>query len=270
MTTLTNDELFAVAERMGVQTLPLVLAVAPGHESIDEWHAAQERAVTRLTDSGVLDSYGEVESELALALHALTQPERELVARIFVADSDSERPTRTVRVCVVRRGEQHAFAVRTGDSYDIAPVWADGSGSALARPILAALGACAPAEVASFSALAQELSERLDAADSASEYADTLYALGVADRDATVLGMAFAAPRAFAEIVAYTHDDGITTRSSGAVVVYDTDRGRIVAVPGPASDQRIWSTITPGTDHRIAQAISALIELLPGGRWLPP
>ncbi|MFF0491330.1 ESX secretion-associated protein EspG [Nocardia sp. NPDC003482] len=270
MATLTNDELFAVAQRLGVQTLPLVLAVAPAHESFDDWTAAQERAVTTLTDTGVFDSYGEVESDLALALHALTQPERELVARIFLAGNDSGEPARVVRVCVVRRGEQHAFAVRTGDSFAIEPVWADGSGAALARPILTALGACAPAEVANFSAPADELSERLDAAATASDYADTFYALGVPDRDATVLGSAFASCHAFAEIVAYAHDDGIATGSSGAVAVYDTDRGRIVAAPGLAPDQRIWSTVTPGTDHRIAQAISALIEMLPGGRWLQP
>ncbi len=268
MATLTNDELFAVAQRMNVQTLPLVLAVSPGQDSYDEWTAAQERAVARLTDMGVFDSYGEVESDLALALYALTQPERELVARIFV--TDGEQPTRTVRVSVVRRGEQHAFAVRDGDSYDIQAVWADGSGTALARPILSALGTCPPAQIESFSALSEDLSERLDAANSASEYADALYALGVPDRDATVLGLAFDSCHAFAEIVAYAHDDGIATRTSGAVVVYDTGRGRIVAVPGLASDQRVWSTVTPGTDHRIAQAISALIELLPGGRWLPP
>jgi hypothetical protein len=269
MTTLTNDGLFAVAERLGVQTLPLVLSVAPHHDSHDEWLAAQEQAVAELTASGVFDSYGEVTSELALALYTVAQPDRELVARIFRTATDPGEPADIVRVCLARRGEQHALAVRTGDSFDVQSVWADGSGESLARPLLSALGACAPAEVVNVSALSEDLSERLNAATTAADYADAFYALGVADRDATVLGLAFESCHSYAEIVAYVHDDGITTRSPGALAVYDTGRGRIVVTPGLAPDQRSWSTVNPGTDLRIAQAISALIEMLPGGRWLP-
>ncbi|MCM6776095.1 ESX secretion-associated protein EspG [Nocardia sp. CDC159] len=271
MATLTNEGLFAVAERLRVQTLPLVLAVAPRHDSFSEWARAQEAAVAQLTESGVFDSYGEVEPDLALAMYALAQPDRELVARIFVRPKDSEEgATRSVRVCLVRRGEQHAVAVRTDDTFVIQPIWCDGSGTALARPMLAALGTCAPAEVESCTALADELSRRLDAATTTGDYADALYALGVSGRDATTLGLAFESCYAYAEIVAYAHGDGIATRSPGAVAVYDTGRGRLVAAPGIAPDQRIWSTVTPGTDHRIAQAISALIETLPGERWLQP
>jgi hypothetical protein len=276
MTTLTNDGLFAVAERLGVQTLPLVLAVAPHHDSYDDWQAAQERAVTGLTDAGVFDSYGEVSSDLAQALFVLTQPERELVARIYRTPHPavSNRPggaddrADVVRVCLARRGEDHAIAVRTGDDFDLQTFWSDGSGESLARPLLGALGTCTAAEIPDFSVLSQDLGERLSAASTASEYADACYALGVLDREATVLGLAFESCYAYAEIVAYTHQNGIATRTPGAVAVYDTARGRIIAIPGLAPDQQSWSTVTPGTDHRIAQAISALIEMLPGERWL--
>ncbi|WP_348538119.1 ESX secretion-associated protein EspG, partial [Nocardia carnea] len=47
---------------------------------------------------------------------------------------------------------------------------------------------------------------------------------GVGDRDATVLAAAFASCRGFTEIVAYSHEDGLSTRAPGAVAVYDTDR----------------------------------------------
>ncbi|WP_433727760.1 ESX secretion-associated protein EspG [Nocardia sp. CA-129566] len=267
MTTMTNDGLLMVAERLGVQTLPLVLSVGPQQDSFDEWAEAQHRARTELVGAGVLDTEGDVEPELAEAMFTLAQPDRELVARIYRTAPDAT-PAVT-RICLARRGEHHAVAVRTGDVFDVRSVWADGSGGALMRPLLDALGPATPAEVVNFSAPSSELSERLAAALTSADYADAVYALGVADRDATAYGLAFAACHSFAEIVAYAHLDGTTTRPPGAVAVYDTGRGRIVAAPGIAADQQVWSTVTPGTDHRIAQAISALIESLPGGRWLP-
>ncbi|MQY19554.1 ESX secretion-associated protein EspG [Nocardia macrotermitis] len=272
MTTLTNDGLFAVAERLGVQTLPLVLAVAPHHDSYDAWQDAQESAVAGLTEAGVFDSYGEVSSELAQAMFVLSQPESELVARIYrVAPShpgEPPAPADVVRVCLARRGEDHAIAIRSGDDFRLETFWSDGSGASLARPLLTALGACAPAQIPDFSVLSQDLSERLSAANTATEYADACYALGIPDREATILGLAFESCSAYAEIVAYAHEDGIATRTSGAVAMYDTGRGRIIAIPATAPDLQAWSTVTPGTDHRIAQAISALIEMLPGERWL--
>jgi hypothetical protein len=229
-----------------------------------------------------------VSPELAQSLFVLAQPERELVMRIFrtAADPDTRshdtaaevnagtdnghmrRSADIVRVCLALRGNDHAFAVRTGDEYDVQSVWSDGSSATLARPLLSALGSCAAAESAEFSAPSHELSERLDEATVAADYADACFALGVPGRESTVLGLAFESCHSYAEIVAYDHDDGITTRTPGAIAVYDTGRGRIVVTPGIAPDQTSWSTVTPGTDQRIAQAISALVEMLPGGRWL--
>ncbi|MEU2177750.1 ESX secretion-associated protein EspG [Nocardia sp. NPDC019219] len=262
MTSLTNDALLVVAERLGVQTLPLALAVGPQQDSIEEYRAARERATTALIGDGLLDAEGEVAAELAGALFVLAQPDRELVARIYTGDGAR-------RFCLARRGEQHALAVRSGDSFEVHPIWADGSDVSLARPLLAALGPCDPAEVAGFSALAAELADRLDAAERSTDYADAMYALGVGERDAAVLGLAFGSCRAYAEVVAYTHQDGLTNRAPGAVAVYDTGRGRIVVAPMVSPDQQIWSTVTTGTDHRVTQAVATLLEGLPGGRWLP-
>ncbi|WP_280251232.1 ESX secretion-associated protein EspG [Nocardia abscessus] len=263
MTSLTNDALLVVAERLGVQTLPLALSVGPQQDSIEEYRAAQERAAVGLTGDGVLDAEGEVDPELAGALFVLAQPDCELVARIYTEDGSR-------RFCLARRGERHALAVRSGDSFEVDSIWADGSEVSLARPLLAALGPCEPAETAGFSALAAELADRLDTAEGSSGYADAMYAVGVGERDAAVLGLAFGSCRAYAEIVAYTHQDGLTSRAPGAVVVYDTGRGRIVVAPTVSPDQQIWSTVTTGTDHRVTQAVATLLEGLPGGRWLPP
>ncbi|WP_040788670.1 ESX secretion-associated protein EspG [Nocardia paucivorans] len=262
MPTMTNDGLLAVSGLLGVQALPLVLGVGPRQDSAQAWQAAQEAAVTDLRSAGLIDGYDEVDTELATALRILAQPDRELVARIYTEEGQ-------IRVCLARSGVDHALAVRTGDDYEIGTVWADGGGVALARPIVNALGTCAPAPVANFSALAEDLRERLDKAKSSADFAQALYALGVDQQDAIEFGLAMSTCFAHAEIVAYAHADGTSTRSLGAVAVYDTSRGRIVAAPGVSPDHRVWSTFTPGSEHRIAQAITALTESLPGGRWMP-
>ncbi|MEU1985374.1 ESX secretion-associated protein EspG [Nocardia sp. NPDC019395] len=263
MTTLTNDALLAVAERLDVQTLPLVLSVGPQQDSYDAWLAARDRALADLDAAGVFDSDGDVEIGLAEALFVLAQPERELVARNYSPDG-------VVRVCVAYRNDKHAVAVRNGDDFELGLWWCDGSPEELARAILGALEPCVPAEVSGFSAPAVDLAERLDRAQDTSAYIDAMYALGVPARDASIFGAAFGSCRAFTEIVAYSHEDGQSTRAAGAVAVYDTERGRLVAAPTVSPDQQIWSTVTTGSDYRVAQAIAALLEGLPGGRWLTP
>ncbi|WP_227984294.1 ESX secretion-associated protein EspG [Nocardia spumae] len=262
MATLTNDAVLAVSELLGVQTLPLVLEVGPRQDSIDAFTAARADALRGLRGAGLVDSYDDVEPDLGTALSILAQPERELAARIV-----TESGTR--RVCVARRGMGHAVGVRIGDEIEVHTIWADESGAALARPILDALGPAEPADIVSFSAAADELSGRMDAAARPAEFAEALHGLAVAERAAIEFGLAMSQCHAHAEIVAYAHADGITTRSSGAVAVYDTARGRIAASPGAAPDLRVWSTFTPGSDHRVAQAITALVGTLPGGRWMP-
>lgn len=262
MTTLTNDSLLAVADRLGVQTLPLVLAVGPRQDTFEAWRAARDAAVDELAAAGLLDAYGDVEPGLADAVHILAQPEAELVARSY-GDDDPRR------ICLARRGTGHAGAVRIGSTFEITTSTIDGSDRELARLLLAALPPCAPAEIAAVSVVAEELAMRLDGAATSSQYVDAMYALGIDAHQATVLGAAFGTCRGYTEIVALVHHDGLTTRAPGAVAVYDTARGRIVVAPSTAPDGQVWSTITPGTDHRLTQAVGALLEGLPGGGWQP-
>ncbi|MFC9661374.1 ESX secretion-associated protein EspG [Nocardia sp. NPDC127606] len=260
MTTLTNDSLLAVAERLGVQTLPLVLAVGPQQDTIDAWQAARDSAVAELTAGGVFDGYGDVEPGLAEAMFTLTAPEAELVARSY---GEAEQR----RICLARRGSQHAVAARTGSSFEVWAPGIDGSDRELTRLLLTTLPTCPQADITTVSVSADDLSRRLDAASSTSDYVDAMYALGIDAHEATVLGAAFGSCHGYTEITASVHHDGLTTLAPGAVAVYDTARGRIVVAPMTAPDGQVWATITPGTDHRLTQAIGALLEGLPGGGW---
>ncbi|MGA6205422.1 ESX secretion-associated protein EspG [Nocardia testacea] len=263
MRSLTNDELLVVAEQLGIQTLPRVLGAGPQQDSYDSWRSARIRALEVLRDEGVVDSHNEVEPELAEVLSVLRRPEQELVARIYTADA-------VTRVSVARRAERHAVVTRIGDRYDLDTFWSDGSPATLTAPLLSALGQRAPAHIPGFSAPTSELAARLDAAQQTGDYIDALYALGIEAHEATILGAAFGSCHGRAEIVAYSYDEGTATRAPGAVAVYDTERGRIVAAPMVSPDRQVWSTVTTGSDHRIAQAVAALLEGLPEGRWHTP
>lgn len=259
---VTNDGLLALSDLLGVQTLPFVLGIGPQQSTVDAWEAARADALTELRRSGLLDQHGDVAIDLADALRILAQPDCELAARIYTESG-------VLRLCLVRRGTQHAVATRTGDTLKVGTTWADSNGTTLVRPLLDLLGPCPAASVPTISAPVHELRQCLDEADGSSDYTRIFHGLGVDERDATEFGLALSSCRAHAEIVAVAYDGGVTTRAPGAVAVYDTSRGRIVASPGTAPDRQVWSTFGSGTDHRIAQAVAALTESLPGGRWMP-
>lgn len=261
MTVLSNDGLLAISDLLGMQSFPVVLAVAPTQDTVDDLLAARRSAVAELTAAGMVDRYGDVADDLAAALHVLARPDRQLTARIVGEDAVS-------RVCVARRGLGHALAVRDRDHYRIETVWADDDPAGLARLLAAPMPACPPADIGGFGGPTSELRERLDAADDSAAFADLAYHYGSAERDAMRFGLAMSTCRRRAEIVAYSHEQS-QVRTAAAAVVYDTDHGRIVVVPSTTADGQTWSTFAPGTDHRLARGVSALIESLPGGRWMP-
>ena len=106
--------------------------------------------------------------------------------------------------------------------------------------------------------------------------ADGLRRLDVDTSDARVAA-AFATASRRSEVVAYAAEgvvtEGMVTegvvpyRSPGAIGVFETTGGRIVASAAAAADGRMWTTLSPGTGHRIEQAVTLLLE--PLGRLLP-
>ncbi|MBU3068080.1 ESX secretion-associated protein EspG [Nocardia sp. NEAU-G5] len=261
MTTLTSDGMLAVAASLGVQTLPTVLALRPRHTDHEEFAAARAATATALCERGVLDAGGDVlDDELTTALFTLARPDRQLVMRI-------RRDDTVTRLCLARRGLDHALAVRTADDLDVRAVWGDDVPATLARPLLTVLGPCPPADLLPFSVPTAELQERFDATDFS--YADAAYRLGMPESDAVTLGLALRECRSVAELVCYSHGEARPVRAGASAAIYDTPAGRIIGSGSVAADGRAWTTLAPGGDGRLAQAIAALIEALPEGRWMP-
>ncbi|MFC9995479.1 ESX secretion-associated protein EspG [Nocardia sp. NPDC127526] len=261
MTTLTDTQLLAVAKITGTHPLPGILTVTPHHESARRQRDAEHAAIDELIGSGSLDPEGNPVADLAAALHILALPERRLIAHIY-----SDAGIR--RICLARKGFQHALAIRSELGTEIHTVYADADPATLAAPFRTALGTKPGARIPCFSAPSAQLKEYLDTLSRG--YSHPAGRIGLSEREALEFATAMRHCRGCAEIVAYGHRDGVATRSRGAVAVYDTDAGRIVASPSLAPDGRVWSTFAPGSDHRLRQSISMLIETLPEGRWLPP
>ena len=269
---LSDDQIDYLAVLLDLQTWPAVLAGGSRHEFVDEREKARAAAAAELSAAGWLtdDPHSTsgvgVTEALAEALVILSAPD-------VVLEIRCHRETSTGRICLARRGDHHVLATRTESGLvlrDIA-IGNDLEVGQLVTRLLEPADATqvVPLSVSSVSVPAGELQNRLDGAHTAAGYADALYAMGVAPADAATYALAFDACRGHTEIVAIECAPGRMRRSEGAVAVYETARGRIVAGPSMSPDGRVWSTLSPGTGHRISQAVTLLMETLPARRWLP-
>ncbi|GAC66205.1 ESX secretion-associated protein EspG [Gordonia soli] len=257
---LDTDVLQRLGERCGVQTWPVVLGLRPRYDDAVTALAAARRADQEIATTGLLAD-GEPATWLATALRVLSTPERLLEVRTF-SETDSWR------MCVARNGFDHAVAVRRGDTVEIGGQLVTGTAD-LGAIVRRRLGDAPVPDFVGISAPAGEIADRLARCQGPNDTADALHAVGAGPVEAGLVGAALASCRARTEIVAVSSADGISTQSSGALAVLDTDRGRIVASPSRSPDGRVWTTLSPGTGHRIAQAVGLLIETVPEGRWMP-
>ncbi|MXP20568.1 ESX secretion-associated protein EspG [Gordonia sp. HNM0687] len=265
-TALDVDVLRRVGELAGVQTWPVVLdlwATAADGDEQDATHAAADREIA---SRGLFDA-GEPVAWLGTALRVLAAPERQLEIRTMTSDTAIEAAEMR-RTCVARSGHEHVIARRIGRQVDLRLLTVSAE-SDVAALVTSDVGAVEPLEFAGLSVPAEELAGRLADCGGANDIADALHTLGAVGSDAVILGSALTRCHTRSEIVAVSWSNGGSTQSSGALAIFDTDRGRIVASPSKSPDGRVWTTLSPGGAHRITQAVGLLIETLPEGRWMP-
>ncbi|MGY3552556.1 hypothetical protein ACVWY6_000737 [Williamsia sp. R60] len=262
---VTLTDIDYLAGLLDIQTWPTVLDVTPVHDTAVERAAAHSSASRKLLDAGIMSrdacSTVGVTEPLADALAVLANPEAVVELRRYGVEVSP-------RMCLARSGGRHVVAHRRSDGLTIRMLGTVDA-SEVGPLIAAEFGPMSAADVQSISAPAAELRERLDRAATPADYADALYAVGATHTDAARYAAAFESCVGHAEIIAREAGPGRNLRTSGAVAVYDTARGRIVASPTVSPDGRIWTTLSAGTPHRVAQATDLLMETLPTGRWMP-
>jgi hypothetical protein len=257
---LTDDELQAVAARAGVEDFPTVLAVRPRHGTTETLHAAFDLATQALVARGLITN-GSVSPDLVPLLRALHRPDRELAMRMVTPDGIG-------RVSMVRQGSLGVLARRVGNEFALGVIEHAGERRAPAQKLVAELPRAEPARIEPVGAPLDAMTECLNDGHDAQRLADRIRALGVEARSALLLGSALASRVAFAEIVysPLARDEDRISRCPAAVAIFYTKRGRIVAAPSASPSGELWTTLKPGSDHMISQAISQLIELSPV-RW---
>lgn len=253
--TVSDDELQVIAYRAGIQALPVVLGVRPQHATETALIAAGDHATRALTDRGLICD-GEVVPELVTLLRALQRPDRELAMRLVTPDG-------MARVAVIRQSKQCISAWRVGDEISLEVVDGMATLAAASQALLRQLPAASTAEILPVGAPLEAASQALSGTHDAAQLSDNIRALGVEPRTAMMLGSALASRQAFAEIVYYALDTdrGRISRCPAAVAVFYTKRGRIVGAPSASPNGQLWSTLKPGSDHAIKQAIAQLVEL---------
>jgi hypothetical protein len=252
--TLSDDELQVIGARVGIEEFPPVLAVRPRYSTVDVLTEAFDCATADLVARGLIRD-GEVAPELLPLLQALRRPHRELATRLVTPDG-------MARLSIVRRGALGVLARRVNNEIVLRVI--EGPDLAVVtRTLIGELPRGQAAQISPVGAPLETISRKLNGTHDAAQLADRVRALGAEPRTAMVLGSALASREAFAEVVYYAlaSDHDRISRQPAAVGVFYTKRGRIVGAPSASPSGQLWSTLKPGSDHAIGQAIGQLVEL---------
>ncbi|MBJ7288612.1 ESX secretion-associated protein EspG [Williamsia sp.] len=262
---LSSEALVRLGLAGGVSAWPAVLDLAtpdgPTGGVTGEGLAVGDRPLDQMRAIGLVDERARPTSWTEATLAVLGTPE----AQIDICITDD---TAIHRACLARRGFDHVFAVRSGDTIELsAPRIVDIDD--IGRVVGSVFGAAEVARFAGLSVPTNELRDRLDRCECVDDYAACFCAVGATRADAHTMSLAFETCRARGELVATSTVDGVRTESSGTVSVYDTDHGRIIAEPSIARDGRMWTTIAPGSGDRMGHAVNQLLDTMRGPGWMP-
>lgn len=252
---VNEDELQVIGARLGNEEFPAVLGVRPRYGTVDALTEALDHATASLVARGLIVD-GAVAPGLIPLLQALRRPQRELAARLVT-------PEGIARISLVRRGNSAVLARRVKQEIVVRVIDGGPDLAAVTRTLIGELPRAEAAQISPVGAPLETLSQKLLGTHDAAQLADRIRTLGAEPRTAMVLGSALASRAAFAEIVYYAvdFDQDRLTRRPAAVGVFYTKRGRIVGAPSASPTGQLWSTLKPGSDHSIAQAIKQLVEL---------
>ncbi|MEV6072979.1 ESX secretion-associated protein EspG [Nocardia sp. NPDC052001] len=259
---LNIDAALLLKTMVGIDSYPLVLAIMPNVESIEDRDRVNAFVAAQLTEAGILGDGG-VHPSIAHWLRCLARPDMELVVRVI--DRGTGEGPGMLRMSLVRSAETHVLAARYDDHLVIQEVIIDKERTdEVAAALLAALGPASALEIAPLTATEEEFAAV--PADAESRRAE-LVQLGAQARTAAVLTRALEEVVRRAEVLMIEHHDGVIATPDVCMTVLDTESGRIAVVPSRDLSGQLRSTYLPGDDASLRAGIRALADLLPGGSW---
>ncbi|WP_158168172.1 ESX secretion-associated protein EspG [Mycolicibacterium smegmatis] len=252
---LTTDEVLALGRALGIHDLPQTLVGRSRHQTMDDRDDALDRATDEMVARGLIVD-GVVDPNVAAAVNTMWQPHREIAMRRVT-------PHGTAYVSVLRNGATRIRVRRINENVLLHRVNSADILNGAVKALMDDLPAARPADIEPTGAPQPELAESLSGTHDARALSDRIRALGSSPRAAVLLGTALAERQAFAEIVYYrlVSDEGRVTRYPSAVAVFYTARGRIVSTPSISPAGELWTTLRPGTDTAVGQAVRQLVAL---------
>ncbi|MGL4305811.1 MAG: ESX secretion-associated protein EspG [Mycobacteriaceae bacterium] len=249
-TLLDLDELDLVCELLDIDQLPVVLAAGGLYDNDSQRFTALTQARARLLDRNILDG-NEVDSTLAYRMKVLARPHKEIAFRWCT-------PEYTTRVTAVLDSRENLIVATRHNNR----VLIQSSPNGLATLIMGIIGFSAPVSFGGINATAKELGVAFDHPTEAQRTTGMLQQLGASPTDAMTVASAMTRTVSTGEIVALRHQNGSTTAAPGAVAIFDTEVGRIIATPSVSADGTLWSTFAPGTEQRLQRALHTLSGVL--------
>lgn len=244
--TVTAGELDLLLHLLSIDALPVVLAAASRFDSVTARDTAFGAAHASLSVRGVLVD-GVPRPDVVDLLSVLSRPSVQLAVRHY------RHGGAVSRMCAARDRTGAVLALRGPDSYTLSALETIDPGV-----VFTVLGHATALDCGSLSVPTGPLTAALDSTDLPG-MAGRLVALGCTTSDAAVFARALADHVSHAEIVTIAHLDGGRQRMGGPVTVVDTGRGRILGTSTTATDGVPWSTLGPGGDGRVRQAVRGLL-----------
>ncbi|MFB8005973.1 ESX secretion-associated protein EspG [Nocardia sp. NPDC056000] len=260
---LNVDAALLLKTMVDIDSYPMVLAVMPNIEHIEDRDRVNAFVAAQLAEAGIIGDEG-VHPVVAHWLHCLARPDVELAVRIIDRGVPGEPPG-MLRMSLVRSAETHVLAVRYDDHLVIQSVFTEGERiDAVAAALIAALG---PAPVPDFAPLSATHDDFVAVPADAESRRPALLQLGADGRTATVLTRALDEVVRRAEVLMIEYHDGVIATPELCMTVLDTHSGRIAVVPDRDLNGTLRTTYRPGDDVNLRAGIRTLVDLLPGGSW---
>ncbi len=248
-----SDRTDFLIDLLDIVDTPVVLGVFPRYDDAQERAAALERGRAGLVEDGLLLD-GRVHPDVEVWMRILEQPQWYISARLVTRPHGDTSPI--TRVCAATNALGAVLAVRDSDVLRLRSATGD-----TARALLDALSGGRGFSFTGISAPTDLLAEALDASPAdVHATAARLTHIGIEKDAAHDVASAMSTCSAHAEIMSVAIEDGKRIADEHPVAFFDTRRGRILATSSTASDGRQWSSLSPGTDAKVAWALSELVH----------
>lgn len=267
---LTVEQAWFIAETVGAETFPWVLAMTTPYRDAAQRGAWASRQSAELGQLGLLSADGHINPRVVDWIKVVSFADRWLELR-YVGPQHGAGGADLLRGVVARRSDitdRTVVALRNAQLITLTALNIH-EPQALVPVLGVGLAHRPPARFAEFS-LPMRVGARADERlRTGAPLGEVLDYLGIPELARPMVESVFTGPRSYVEIVAGCRHDGRQASTEVGMSIVDTTQGRVLVSPSRAFDGEWVSTFSPGTPFAIAVAIEQLTAGLPTGQWFP-